>query len=147
MIVWCNDLWIKWDYSNIYFFCLLISQIINNSKLKKKIYWWNKYYYKRQNHSFQGLDKGIRHFLGVPRGKAMKLLRMLFCFHLPNLMRYQLRDVWYLLVPFCFMRWFQVRVRMQKGHRCLLYITMGYISSIKINICIWNEMRWNIRIE
>ena len=36
MIVWYNDLWIKWDYSNIYFFCLLISQIRNNSKLKKK---------------------------------------------------------------------------------------------------------------
>ena len=29
-----------------------------------------KYYYKWHNHSFQGLNKGILHFQGVPRGKT-----------------------------------------------------------------------------
>ena len=52
---------------------LLILQIIKNRKFKKKNYRGNKYYYKLQNHSFQGLDKGIRHFQRVPQGNAMNI--------------------------------------------------------------------------
>ena len=54
--------------------------------------------------------------------KLQLFLRKPFLFSLPNFMRFQLRDSWFLLVPFCLACWFQAHMRVQEGHGGLFYI-------------------------
>ena len=56
--------------------------------------------------------------------KWQLLLRRPFRFSLPNFMRFRLRGSWFLLVPFCLARWFQVHMRVQEGHDELFYINL-----------------------
>ena len=72
---------------------------------------------------FWSLNEGIYTFFsGYLMTKRWLLLRRPFCFSLLNFIQFCLWDLWFLLVPFCLARWFQLCMRVQENHGDLFYI-------------------------
>ena len=85
--------------------------------------------------------------------KLQLFLRKSFLFSLPNFMRFQLRDSWFLLVPFCLAQWFQARVRVQRVygslfcimfHRMMPRIWSTWTNSVRL---IHLSLFWHLQLQ